>query len=259
MSPKPLLISLIVVCFVIMLCGCQAQTIDGAEMNNANRLYEEGLLSEAATSYERLIAQGAYDGIIYYNLGNACYRQGDLGHAILNYRRAERLLPRDHDIAENLTLSRSQTVDRLEEGEDSLLAWADQAWRSYLTENEMAWAALVAWLLAGLFGVLLFLQPSGRTAWTYGLSIALIVAVLLGVPLGVSARQERRQPSAVLVASQVDVRSGPGTDYVIEFSLHAGAELRILDQQNGWTRITLPGDLEGWVPQDAVERIQVSR
>jgi hypothetical protein len=42
---------------------------------------------------------------------------------------------------------------------------------------------------------------------------------------------------------------------LLEFSLHAGAEIRVLELRNEWARIVLPGDLQGWVPEGTVEEI----
>jgi cytochrome c-type biogenesis protein CcmH/NrfG len=77
----------------------------------ANALYDDGNYAAAARVYEQLVAQNVQDSRLFYNLGNIYLRQGDLGHAILNYQRAIRLAPRDADIKANLELARSQAVD----------------------------------------------------------------------------------------------------------------------------------------------------
>jgi hypothetical protein len=67
-------------------------------------------------------------------------------------------------------------------------------------------------------------------------------------------------PPAVVVASQVDVTSGPGTgeQYLVEFNLHAGAEVRLLESRPGWRRVALPGgNFQGWVPVEAVASVIV--
>ena len=59
-------------------------------MTATNALYEDGLYEQAARSYQQLADKGYDDPALYYNLGNAYFKQGDLGRAILNYLRAER-------------------------------------------------------------------------------------------------------------------------------------------------------------------------
>jgi tetratricopeptide (TPR) repeat protein len=114
----------------------------------ANRLYENGRYAEAAQTYEQLVAGGVQDSTVFYNLGNAYYQQGNFGHAILNYERAQRLAPRDADVQTNLALAREKIVDQY--GEDDALLNQLAVWaRSWLTLNEMAVAALVLWLFLG--------------------------------------------------------------------------------------------------------------
>ena len=80
----------------------------GDAMSIANQLYEAGQYAQAAQAYQQLVNQGYGDGALFYNLGNAHFKQGDYGRAILNYRRAQQLAPRDPDIETNLALARAQ-------------------------------------------------------------------------------------------------------------------------------------------------------
>ena len=89
-------------------------------MAEANAQYERGEYADAAQQYEALIDSGYEDAALYYNLGNAYFKNGDLGRAVLNYLRAEELSPRDPDIRANLEFARARTVDRVESGGESL-------------------------------------------------------------------------------------------------------------------------------------------
>ena len=64
-----------------------------ADMSVANSLAANGRYAEAAQAYQQLIDQGAADSAVYYNLGNAYMRLGNLGQAIVNYQRAAQLDP----------------------------------------------------------------------------------------------------------------------------------------------------------------------
>src|ERR1043166_4619942 len=75
------------------------------EFKAANALYDAGKFAEAAAAYERLEPKTAH---VYYNLGNAWFRQDKLGLAILNYERARRLSPRDPDIQANLKFAQQK-------------------------------------------------------------------------------------------------------------------------------------------------------
>ena len=77
----------------------------------ANRAYKNDQFQEAVDGCLKLIANGNKNGHIYYNLGNAYYRLGDLGKAILFFERARLLLPREDDLIFNLSHARNQAVD----------------------------------------------------------------------------------------------------------------------------------------------------
>ena len=82
---------------------CAAKMTSAAELYiTANRDYNEGRYQKAIEGYLRLFDSGYVNGHLYYNLGNAYFRSGQLGRAILNYKRAELLIPRDADLNFNL-------------------------------------------------------------------------------------------------------------------------------------------------------------
>ena len=90
----------------------------------ANRYYIENQFEEAIEAYEAILKSGVESSYVYYNLGNAYYRQGLLPSAILNYERALLLTPHDRDIRHNLNLAYSQITDKIEPvGEFFLSRW----------------------------------------------------------------------------------------------------------------------------------------
>ncbi len=240
--------------YVLLLTSCTAPTTSGAVMAEANRLYEAGQFAQAAAGYQALVDAGAHDGRLYYNLGDAYFKSGDLGRAILNFRRAQRLLPRDGDVAANLRLARAQTLDRIETQDTGIVGFVRRA-VGWTTLDEAASAALALWLaLCGLVSAAIVWRSKQRL-WLY-LTGGVAVLLLLGVlTVGVKWMDEHGQRPAVVVAAEVAVRSGPGDDYLAEFTLHAGAEVRVVERRAGWVRIALPGNLQGWTPGEAVSEI----
>ncbi|MEI9894544.1 MAG: hypothetical protein WDN28_11820 [Chthoniobacter sp.] len=60
----------------------------------ANQAYDQGKFAEAKGGYEKLLESGSGGANIYYDLGNADFRLGSAGRAILNYERGAGLEPR---------------------------------------------------------------------------------------------------------------------------------------------------------------------
>jgi hypothetical protein len=236
--------------------AASAQTTPIEIMLSANRSYETGDYEQAIAGYEALLTQKVrYSSVLYYNLGNAYFKRGDLGRAILNYRRAQQLTPRDADIAANLALARAQTVDRLEGADTGLwssLAWLTGAW---LTLDEVAVLLLAVWCVLNALAVAAILLPRLRR-WLRLAMIGLGLVLALGL-LSVAARYYTawQYPPLVVVAPTVAVTSAPDEDEPARFTLHAGAEAYLLDALSGWRRIQIAGNLEGWTPAQAVEPV----
>jgi tetratricopeptide (TPR) repeat protein len=226
-------------------------------MLTANRAYEAGDYLGAAAGYEALVSYGLRNADVYYNLGNAYFKHGDLGRAILNYRRAYRLDPRDGDILTNLTIARAQTLDQLESPAEGTLTNLVQLAEEWLTLREAAFVALFLWLILCGLALLAILLPRRRRLVVV---VMAIVGLLLAAGLfSIASRYygEERYPPAVVVVAQVDVTSGPGgaDQYLVEFELHSGAEVRLVESRPGWQRVTLSDNLQGWLPEEALEQV----
>lgn len=223
-----------------------------------NQSYEAGQYAEAIEIYEAIVSAGVQDGALYYNLGNAYFKQGDLGRAVLNYRRAERLDPRDRDIATNLAVARTQTVDQLEATGEGSLSNLVQVAENWLTLDEASILALLLWLLLSFLAIVAILSRRFRPLGIW--LVAVLALFLIAGLISIANRYytERTYPPAVIVAREVDVTSGPGAvdQYLVEFNLHTGAEVQMLESRPGWRRIALPGkDFQGWVPGEAIEPV----
>jgi len=59
-----------------------------ADFPKANQEFAQGHFKEAISGYEALVRAGQWSANVFYDLGNAYFRTGDFGRAILNYERA---------------------------------------------------------------------------------------------------------------------------------------------------------------------------
>ena len=237
-----------------------AQAPSPAElMAEANGRFSRGEHAEAAQQYESLIADGFRDATLYYNLGNAYFEQGDFGRAILYFLRAERLSPRDPDIRANLELARSHTVDNLQVEGDSLVASLSNIAHRWMTPAELGTAVLFLWLLGGLALAALFVVSGLRSFAVILRAIIAFVFVLalLMLPFWLSMLYANPYSNTgVIIAEAVEVVNGPGAQYGTEFTLHSGAQVRLVDFRQGWVRAELPGgELSGWATENGIEPV----
>ena len=242
-----------------------------------NSLYEGGDYEGAIEQYASLAAKGVHRPDLYYNLANSYYKTGDLGHAVLYYERARRLAPRDGDTRENLALVRAQLRDKQFVREENRLV-SGLAWpHNHLNADEMRLAASLCYVALCLLGIVFVLRETrwvsagyrllsyaslGRLAGlskTQDLIAAVTVAALLFLSTGISAHQktrsEKNRKTAVVLAEEVAVMSGPTDDATLQFKIHQGTLVEVSDQRGAWMRIALPGGLSGWVSVSSTERV----
>jgi hypothetical protein len=222
----------------------------------ANALYAEGRYREAAAAYEG-IAAGRFDNAdVLYNLGNAYYKEGRIGRAVLAYERALALEPAHADAASNLEFVRELLADRQTAvgGPFSGLLGGVRRWA---TAGRLSAVASVFYVLAVLFAIVAILRGAFAPWIVRTIVVCAVVFVVAGGALGERIYRDRAVRGAIVTAPEVAVRTGPGTDFVLEFQLHEGTKVRLREGRDEWIRISVPGtDLEGWLPSDAVEAIE---
>jgi len=217
----------------------------------ANQAYRDGRYQEATEGYLRLVENGFQNGHVYYNLGNACFRLGDLGRAILFYERARLFIPRDADLNFNLSYARDQTLDAINESPSFIrqsFFWLD--------EVNLHEVFLGFMLFNVLFFGILFVRLFNNSEWTYYLLIALLIFALIGSSsLALKWYQAKSDDRAVVLAKEVDVLAGPHSQDTVLFRLHEGAIVHYERSEDGWCLIHLSGERRGWLRAQDLERI----
>jgi tetratricopeptide (TPR) repeat protein len=217
-----------------------------------NRLYEEGRFPEAAAAYEALAAAGYASATLYFNLGNAFLKAGQLGEAIVYYERAQVLSPRAEDIRVNLAYARGLTVDVLpEEGGSAFLGGLVRFRDSVSAEEAMIAAAVALWTAAGALA-LMRLRPEARRMAQGILILGLMALAGSGMLAGIKVHEAVASRRAFIVIPEVAVRSGPGETFTARFTLHEGTGIEVLREAGGWTEIQLTATMNGWVPREAL-------
>jgi hypothetical protein len=245
--------------FLVLLVSCiaapaRARTPTEREVElfrQGNAAYEASDFKAAAEAYETLLEGGLESRDVYYNLGNAYLKEGRIGTAILNYRRALELDSSDDDARANLAYARRRTQDATPQDAPDPLPWltairpgAEQAGWFYLIGLNLTAILFAAWRIVRRPAVL------GTLA---GIAAAITVAV--GIGFFFETRAETMRNGGVVLAESAEVRSGPGADYTVAFVIHEGTEVEVGRSAGGFTEITVTPELKGWVAAEAVESI----
>ena len=251
-----------VVALLLMLLpfGLQAQSLSYPDSlwNAGVQAYSDGDYASALQDWEEVRSAGLMSRELYYNLGNAYFKDGQLAQSILWYERALRLDPSDDDVRYNLEYARSLAQDKIEEVPEIFFEQWGHAMCYLLPSNVWAIIGLVGFALL-VACVLLYLLGStpGRRKLGFFAAIAALIIALLGWDFAQWQRQEaQRQDMAIVMRPVSSVKSSPSESGAKDlFILHEGTRVRILDNVSGFSNIELADGRQGWIPAKDLEVI----
>ncbi len=238
--------------------GGRASTI--AEADSA---YMNDDFTTAVALYEEAIAELGPSAERFYNLGNAYYRAGHTGRAIVNYERALRLDPANRDAAENLEFVNSKITDRLETYQSVVGTTTDKL-SGIFSSNAWAWLSLTLFVitLAGagcyMFGNAILLRKIGF----FGAGITLLLCIATGILARRTMSKATASDQAVVTTPSVMLSTNPRTpkDRSEEaVLLHEGTKIRLVDsiysESSKWYKVNIGDNNRAWIQADAVEII----
>ena len=236
----------------------QTQTLEIAHAKFRSATNSTGYV-QAAQQYEFLVQEeGIHNGPLFYTLGNSWFMAGDVGRAILNYRRAEEFMPNHPDLKHNLQTALELRTDLIPKKElhplaDKLLGW------HLKTSTTFRW-----WLFAGLWTVLwgawFWAERSPRKEVRVTATVTGILSLLLLGSLITERVMKHRAQPGVILSKEIMARKGDGSMYAPAFldPLHSGTEFQCLEDRGNWWHIQLADGQTCWIPADAGEMVALA-
>lgn len=260
-SRKAVLNFLRLCCIVVMCVGALSHELKAAESGSHERAFVRALemfdnakgpddYRTAARELESIVADGVRSGAVFYNLGNAYYRAGEFGRAILNYRKAKAYRPRDAYLEANLQQALAAAPGRIAQPSTPwwkhVLFWSE--WFSFPTKVRLTVAGLMLVPVLILSGFLL-----RRSVLFLVATVGLLASSLLGAE---ALLQDPANANGGVITGETTARKGTGKDYEPAFDqpLRDGAEFTILSETADWTFGHFEGIGDGWVRNEFVAR-----
>jgi len=221
---------------------------------HANALYKDGQYQAAAEEYEELRQAGLASGNLYFNLGNAYFKAGEKGKAILNYERARRLIPGDPDLAANLAYAQSLTGAE---------ACSPALWQAVafplshrLATHRLVWttSAMYTLLLLALAGYRLW---PARPRWLVYTATGLAMLVLItSTSLAQQVLTDDCQLRAVVISSgDAPTRFEPAESGTVHFVLKEGSLVRVVETRDNWIEVARCDGRRGWIEKSAIDEL----
>ena len=207
----------ILLLFIVLSASLNVGAVEDylSKFNDAAKLYENAQYSKAIDAYEIILSSGQRNAALYYNLGNAYYKNGKIGKAVLNYERAKRLRPQDPAIRYNLSFLQRSLQETEPSLFDSVLEWCT----GLVSINKAAIFTSVSFALF-IFVVIFFLFTKSRAAAFISLA-PLALFLVFGMIFALQYRDQELTKWAVVISSR-DARNGPGAENSVAFSLPEG-------------------------------------
>lgn len=251
-------LSILLGCILVLQLNADASTgAVAAEkiFTEANEAYRKNDFSTAISLYEKLIQLQNNSATVYYNLANAHYKSGNLGQAILNYERAERLAPFDEDIRHNLEFARHRTVDQLQSQAALGVEHFTEKFLGIL--SSLGWkilALVLVWLGFGLLALYVF-SVKWKGLGIYGGVICLLFAGGTYWCGNAQGSIEQKCHFRIVTNAEAYVKSAPDNSSTDLFLIHEGTKIQVFDEVGEYMKIRIADGRVGWVLRDETTKI----
>ncbi|MBI3521078.1 MAG: tetratricopeptide repeat protein [Bacteroidetes bacterium] len=238
------------ICILLLFIITSLNTFaDNALQKKAEKFYAEKHYKEAIQSYEEIIKEGLISYKLYYNLGNAYYKNNELGKAIYYYELANKLQPNSRDVKANLRIANEKTIDKIESKENFFIGAIKSGLVNSLSTTGWAWLSIFSLIGSLILFFIFFISNQllfKRIGFFFG-ALSFIVFVSSMV-LGFTALNDKQELNfAIITNRESKIYEEPNRTSKSKFSLHEGTRVSVLETNPDWTNIKLENGNEGWI------------
>lgn len=241
--------SVVIALMLTISSSLSAQESASELWNRGNEAFSRSEWQSALEAYRAIESEGLQSADLYYNMGNACFKMGETGYAILYFEKALKIDPSHPDAANNLAIASQLTLDKIEAVPEFVLKTWIRDIRNGMSADAWAWMTLLlAAIVAGL--MIVFVRASSNGLRKSGFVLACIAAVIAVFTLTFSLTGRAavtRTDNAVVTAPVSSVKSSPAEGGMSIFVLHEGTKVTIHDTLGEWTKIELADGRQGWI------------
>lgn len=217
--------------------------------DKASRAYDAGHYSASIELYQKILDSGMESPVLYYHLGDACYRNNDMPSAILYYEKALKLAPNNADLKHNLALANSKITDKVEVVPELFYKRWWKALLNSVTLNSIA-IVLIVLLILSLTATCIYLTSRVLSVRKLFFWSGLLFFLLFLITLNAArqkAHYQKTSHEAIVFTPTVTVKSSPDQASTDLFVIHEGIKVILLDKIGEWQEIRIANGSIGWL------------
>ena len=243
--------------FIVSTLSLKAQAPLATLFEEGNIAYNEGDFPKAVSLYEQTLLTGKHSAALYFNLGNAYYRLNKVAESIYYYEKAKQLDPKNEDVKVNSAFAQNMTIDAIEPLPESQLSQFQKS--LYALANASIWSKIIilfVWLFAIFFSMYLLNKTVKFKKLFFLLSLFSIVLFMgsFTIKFFANAQQENKE-YAIIFSNEINSWSEPNLRAEIQFTLHEGTKVELLDSLDEWKKIRIANGSEGWVKNASLKSL----
>ena len=235
--------------FLLTIVPSLGQTSLESIFDQGNQAYNNGEYQQALLHYGEIVEQGKHSWVLYFNMANSYYRLNMVAEANFYYEKARILNPLNEDIIVNSQFAQNMTLDTIIPLETSPLQRLFSRYlRFYSLDGWAIIAIVLGWTILILFICFLWSKtPSVRKVLFAGLSLVFVLWIMTGSTAYHLSNQQKNKTFAIIFSEQVEIYSEPNQRSEIQFYLHEGTKVELLEELQQWQNIRLANGANGWI------------
>ena len=220
---------------------------------DGNTFYNKGDYQNAIESYLAIIENGYHSSEVYYNLGNANYKIGNVAESNFYLEKANILSPNDKMIINNLEFAKNMTIDSIEIlPQTQINLFFNQLLAFMTTDNWSFLSIIILWIGCVFFLMYSFSKSIFTKRIFFSSGILSFLIFIFFIYITSSKHRQENIKKGIVFTKEIGVWTEPNQRTEVLFFLHEGTKLKIIDELEGWSKVLISNGSEGWIENNSI-------
>lgn len=230
---------------LFLLCSSSCFAVAPNELwSRANNAYQQKQYDSAISYYQQLVKVQTQNPLVYYNLGNAFYKNNKVADAVLSYERALFYDPTLSNAQDNRLLAKSRIPNAIKQiPEIFFIRW----WQQLTAAHTLTRWSILSLVLFLSFLTMILLRILRKSTFPVQLYFILpLINSLMLICAFTAANRATHSKLAVVMANNATMTIMPNS-YKGQSLIPEATTVEIGEQKSNWIAVTLPDNRAGWM------------